>query len=70
MLQSAVNACGGQCGVDGILGPVSIGQINALDPVKLLAEYKDLAAQRYTGIAADNAQLAGDLNGWLARLNS
>jgi lysozyme family protein len=69
-LQSAVNDCGGQCAVDGIVGPVSIAQINALDPVQLLARYKDRAAQRYTQIAADNAQLAGDLKGWLARLNS
>ena len=69
-LQSAVNACGGQCASDGVVGPITIAQINALDPVKLLVEYKDLAAQRYTQIAADNAQLAGDLTGWLARLNS
>jgi lysozyme family protein len=66
LLQSAA----GQCAVDGVLGPISIARINALDPVKLLAEYKKLAAQRYTRIAADNAQLAGDLAGWLARLNS
>jgi hypothetical protein len=26
--------------VDGVLGPISIAQINALDPVKLLAEFK------------------------------
>jgi lysozyme family protein len=70
LLQSAVNACGGQCAVDGVLGPISISQINALDPVKLLAEYKDLAAQRYHQIAAGNQELAGDLTGWLSRLNS
>jgi len=70
LLQSAVNACGGQCAVDGVLGPISIAQINALDPVKLLAEFKALAEQRYQQIAANNAQLAGDLTGWLARLNS
>jgi len=45
-------------------------EINALDPAKLLAEFKELAAQRYQQIAADNTQLAGDLTGWLARLNS
>jgi hypothetical protein len=31
---------------------------------------KDLAAQRYAHIAAENTQLAGDLTGWLARLNA
>jgi len=70
ILQSAVNACGGQCAVDGVLGPASITQINSLDPVKLLAEFKLLAAQRYRDIAAGNANLAGDLSGWLARLNA
>jgi len=70
LLQSAVNACGGQCTVDGVLGPISIAQINALDPVQLLAEFKQLAAQRYQQIATDNAQLAGDLTGWLSRLNA
>jgi lysozyme family protein len=69
-LQSAVNACGGQCAVDGVLGPISFAQINALDPVKLLGEFKELAAERYQQIAKGNAELAGDLSGWLARLNS
>lgn len=70
LLQSAVNACGGQCPVDGVIGPRSIAQINALDPVKLLAEFKQLAAARYQSIAQGNTQLAGDLTGWLSRLNS
>jgi lysozyme family protein len=70
LLQSAVNAGGGQCAVDGVLGPISIAQINALDPVQLLAGFKQLAAQRYQQIAANNAQVAGDLTGWLSRLNS
>jgi len=70
LLQSAVNACGGQCAVDGVLGPLSISSINALDPVKLLAEYRQLAAQRYRQIASHNADLAGDLAGWLQRLDS
>ncbi len=70
LLQSAAAALGGRCAVDGVLGPVSIARINALDPAALLAGYKQLAAQRYTAIAAGNAQLAGDLTGWLARLNA
>jgi len=70
LLQSAVNGCGGQCAVDGVLGPISIAQINALNASELLAQFKGLAAQRYQQIAADNPDLAGDLAGWLARLNS
>lgn len=65
LLQSAVN-----CAADGVLGPISIAQINARDPVELLAEYKQLAARRYTEIAQGNQELAGDLTGWLARLDS
>ena len=70
LLQSAVNACGGACTVDGVLGPISIGQINTLDPAVLLARYKQLVAQRYTAIAAGNTELAGDLTGWLDRLDA
>jgi lysozyme family protein len=70
LLQSAVNACGGQCAVDGVLGPVSFAQINGIDPGKLLGEFKELAAERYQTIAEGNTELAGDLTGWLARLNS
>jgi lysozyme family protein len=70
LLQSAANGCGGECAVDGVLGPVSFGQINGIDPGRLLGEFKELAAARYRGIAAGNAELAGDLTGWLARLDS
>ena len=70
LLQAAVDACGGQCTVDGILGPISIGQINALAAATLLAQYKQLIAQRYTAIAEGNTELAGNLNGWLSRLDA
>jgi len=70
LLQSAVNACRGECIVDGLLGPQSITQINALDPATLLDRYKQLAAARYTAIAQGNPELAGDLSGWLARLHA
>jgi len=70
LLQSAVNACGGQCATDGILGPISLGQINSLDPAKLLMQYKTLIAHRYRAIATGNTDLTADLNGWLTRLNA
>ena len=53
-----------------MLGPLSLAQVNALDAATLLAQYKQMVAQRYKAIAAANTDLAGDLNGWLARLNS
>lgn len=70
LLQRAVNDCGGQCTVDGELGPHSISQINQLDPLRLLAAYKERAKGRYEEIAAANSNLASDLSGWLVRLNS
>jgi type VI secretion system secreted protein VgrG len=70
LLQRAVNDCGGNCGVDGMLGPLSIGAVNALDPVTLLAAYRARARQRYESIAAANPNLQGNLAGWLSRLNS
>ena len=70
LLQRAVNDAGGNCAVDGQLGPKSIGQINALDPAKLLAAYRQRAGTRYRTIASANPALAGNLTGWLARLDS
>ena len=70
LLQSAVNACGGKCTVDGVIGPITIRQINALDAAALLTQYKQLVTARYTAIATGNTELAGDLSGWLARLDS
>ena len=70
LLQTAMNECGGSCEVDGVLGPLSIGQANRCDAAALLARYKQLAAARYTAIANGNPKLAGDLSGWQERLNS
>jgi len=68
LLQHAVNDCGGACTVDGHIGPQSIAQINALDPVRLLAAFRARAKSRYEAIAAGDAKVANDLGGWLARL--
>ena len=69
LLQKAVSDCGGHCAVDGNIGPQSIAQINAESPVQLLAAYRARAQERYREIAAADPKVAGDLNGWLARLN-
>lgn len=70
LLQKAVNDCGGNCAVDGVLGPQSIAAINALDPVGLLAAYRNRAKARYEAIAAANSALTPNLSGWLTRLNA
>ena len=61
LLQRAINA---------ELGPRSLGQINELDATHLLAAFRRRAKARYEEIAANNPKLAGNLEDWLARLNS
>lgn len=68
LLQNAVNDCGGTCAVDGQIGPQSVAQINTLDPAQLLAAYRQRAKTRYETIAAADPKVAGNLDGWLARL--
>lgn len=60
------------CGVteDGIVGSLTIGRANAMDPVALLGSIRARAANRYREIAAANPTVSADLPGWLARLNS
>jgi lysozyme family protein len=67
LLQRAVCDCGGNCTIDGQIGPHSIAAINAADPVQLLTAYRARAKARYEQIAQD-PKLANDLPGWLARL--
>ena len=69
LLQEALHGLGGGGAIDGILGPESIGQINALDAGRLLAQYRERARQRYEEIA-QNPLLAGNLEGWLRRLDA
>jgi type VI secretion system secreted protein VgrG len=67
LLQRAVCDCGGNCTVDGILGPQSLAAINALNAAQLLTSYRARAKTRYEQIA-QNPNLASNLPGWLARL--
>ncbi len=67
LLQRAVCDCGGNCTIDGILGPQSLTSINALQAAQLLTAYRARAKARYEQIAQD-PKLASDLPVWLARL--
>lgn len=69
LLQHAVCDCGGNCAVDGILGPQSLASINALNATQLLTAYRARAKARYEQIAQNNPKVASDLPGWLARLS-
>jgi lysozyme family protein len=55
---------------DGVIGPQTIAAANAMDPVALLGSIKAWAANRYRDIAAANPLLAGNLTGWLSRLQA
>ena len=70
LLQKAINDCGGKCAIDAELGPRSVGQINELDARRLLTAFRQRAKARYEEIAAKNPKLAGNLEGWLSRLDS
>ena len=73
LLQQAVNDLqlgGAQLTVDGEIGPHTLAAVNALPASSLLTQFKSLVEARYRQIAASNPALAGDLEGWLARLNS
>lgn len=65
LLQDACNVT-----PDGIVGPLTIGRANTIDPVLLLATIRSHAADRYEQIAQSNPALASDLPGWLKRLES
>jgi lysozyme family protein len=67
LLQRAVCDCGGNCEIDGLIGPHTLACINAADPAQLLTAYRARAKARYEEIAKDSRH-AGDLAGWLQRL--
>lgn len=67
LLQHAVCDCGGNCMIDGIVGPATLTAINAADPATLLTNYRARAKARYEDIAKDPRK-ANNLPGWLARL--
>ncbi len=72
LLQLAANTLSPQnpITVDGHLGPLSLSKINGLDAGKLLATYKELAADYYRDIASRKPILADQLKGWLHRLDA
>lgn len=67
MLQQAANELGASLQVDGILGPKSMEAINAIDPERLLAAYRQARLKRYQDIAAKNPDRAKYLPAWEAR---
>lgn len=70
IVQEAVNALGHSVTVDGRIGVLTMAAINLCEPVLLLGEIRDLAAERYREIAAADPRHKNDLDGWLDRLKT
>jgi len=69
MVQRALNSIGSKVTVDGIIGKVTIGAINAADEASLIKALKSEAEFRYRTLAYARPDIyADDLNGWLRRL--
>lgn len=67
-LQKAINDCGVKINIDGVIGPLTIGAANAIDPTKL---FDALVAERerfFRAIAQPGSKNAKFLKGWLNRL--
>ena len=70
LLQRSLNTNGADLTIDGQMGPKTLAAINAQDPAALLTAYRSTAKVYYEDIVAGNPKLAGDLDGWLRRLDT
>lgn len=52
---------------DGVIGPGTLGAVNGGDPVKILECFKEGCEARHKEVAEKYPELAGNLQGWLAR---
>jgi lysozyme family protein len=69
-LQRALFACGMQVGIDGRLGPQTIGAVRLTGQRELLASLRSEAAGEYRIRVKNDATQAAFENGWLARAYS
>ncbi|HOQ47919.1 MAG TPA: glycosyl hydrolase 108 family protein [Bryobacteraceae bacterium] len=67
LLQQALNHCGAQLPVDGILGERTIAAANEAAPECVLAQLRALAAEHYRTLAAKDPKYLPYLKGWLER---
>jgi lysozyme family protein len=67
-LQRAINAVGHlSLKVDGVLGPATINAANTVNETPVLRYFINERDQRFAALAADNANFASFLKGWLQR---
>jgi len=55
---------------DGIVGPITLGRINASDPAQIYRAYRHARTMFYYKIAANRPQMKKFLRGWLNRIES
>jgi len=72
LLQTVMNAAGAHpsVAVDGDIGSLTIGALEALDQRDVYRRYKQGRIEYYRNLAASNPSLAKFLNGWLNRVNA
>ena len=64
MLQNAIGVT-----QDGVMGPLTLGQVNHEDPKQLVIKLQQLRCNFYRSIVANNPSQGVFLNGWLNRAN-
>lgn len=72
LLQAALNMCGAQCVIDGIVGPHTIITVNQYCAIngneeKLLGELVLQSVSYYKRISTNRPELAKNLTGWITR---
>jgi lysozyme family protein len=67
IVQEALNALGAGLDVDGCWGPQTEASVNAANPVQLLAQLCQEAADHYRAIVAAHPERGKFLHGWLNR---
>lgn len=67
MAQKAVNACGGNVTVDGLLGPKTFAAINAIDPVVFVRAFANEMRSYYNSIVAVRPSLKVFIKNWTRR---
>ncbi len=67
LFQRAANQCGAKIKTDGILGPITVGAINSLDPTVYLDELVQQLLGYYDRIVARRPSQVVFINGWHAR---
>jgi hypothetical protein len=67
LLQQALNRCGAQLTVDGLLGERTIAAVNEAAPECVLTQLRDLAAEHYRNLAAKDPKYLPYLKGWIKR---